>query len=184
MATVEYHPLLTKVIGRTEGLVMKTYKGKSYYSKRPDFSKRKLTEKQLEQNGKFRAASHYAKTALKNPELYDLYAIVARKKRIPVAGAATADYLNPPKIYFVDLRNYRGNAGDSILVHAEDDAETIRVEVAIRNSNNELMEEGVATKGAAWIYTCTTTLPETGVYALEVVAVDRPGNRTLRVEAL
>ncbi|MBX2990387.1 MAG: hypothetical protein KF749_04365 [Bacteroidetes bacterium] len=92
-----------------------------------------------------------------------------------------------PRIFYSPYNNYNRKAGDQILIHATDDFEVTKVDVAIYNSNGETIESGLAVKSTAdpdqWMYTVALSHAGGGPLAVVASAADRPGNVTSHAEA-
>ncbi len=99
MATVATNPIingLSGMLGKT--IVFKTFRNKTIvasYSK----PKKKQSERQKENRGKFRNASHWAKIRLKDPAQKAYYQKKAKKLGLPNAyTAAITDYMRNPQV--------------------------------------------------------------------------------------
>ena len=135
------------------------------------------TEKAVAARTKFAVATAYAKKAVKNPEKKALYqqAVTGGQRAYNVA---IMDALNPPVVESIDIKNYLGRAGDTILILAKDDFKVDSVSVAISNESGEIVEQGnaVMQEDMEWLYTATIENPTLSGSKIEVVARDLPGN--------
>jgi hypothetical protein len=139
-------------------LVFRRRGGKTIVSKVPESSKKPLTAKQIAHQQKFRQASLYAKGAVKEEGLVEVYEAVAGKKKRTPFVVAVADFLNAPEIKNIDLSKYAGNTGDIIRIKVVDDVIVKSVHVSIVNLDGSIVEEGDAVADASshvWTYTAT-----------------------------
>ena len=73
-----------------------------------------------------------------------------------------------------------------IVVRTSDDIQVAGVNVAIRDQDGAVLEQGAAVKdagGATYTYTATTALQAGQAVSIEVTATDLPGNSTTRIQA-
>ena len=88
------------------------------------------------------------------------------------------DYMRAPVIEGVNLDNFTGPVGATLLIQATDDFEVKSVTVAIRDSENALIEQGAATLTSdGWQYVTQKKVAAGKSVQVEVVATDRPGNQ-------
>jgi hypothetical protein len=94
-------------------VVKKGGKGKNVVVLAKSWVKREPTEKQLAQRERLSLAAAYARIAMQDPELKEMYAKRA-KKGVSVFRTAANDYMQRPFIRDVDVSEYLGNplAGD------------------------------------------------------------------------
>ncbi|MCO4305008.1 hypothetical protein [Riemerella anatipestifer] len=151
--------------------------GKTIVSKVPQKADRNST-KQLEHQQKFQKAVLYAKNALLDPSLKEVYTTEAAKKDgITPYNIAVADLLNAPKIEKIDLSSYTGKKGDLIKVQVYDDYKVEQVSVHIYNQDGSLVEEGTATpQGLDWVYTTKANNEELSGDKIIIRATDTPAN--------
>lgn len=187
MAKIVLNSALRQIAGEIDGYVYKKFQGRSILAKKPVFAHRVWTASHREGHDRFREANAYARAVYADPRQKAFYVKLARKRKAWRAYAlATADYLNPPEIRRIDVSNYRGCPGDRIGIDAWDDGEVTRVEVRLRTPAGRVVEEGLAGPGynGGWDYQLVHAQPAGVERELEVVAVDRPGNRTMRWQKL
>lgn len=96
-------------------MVFRQVRGKTVVSNRPR-KPAKQSELQRENRVRFRAASAYAKEAMRDPEKKERYTIRARKLNLPNAyTAALTDYLRKPVVSTVKCS---GRAKDFVTINA------------------------------------------------------------------
>lgn len=162
-------------------LVFSQRNGKTIVSKAPKKRKGEDSEKQKEQQAKFQQAVLYGKSVLANPAQKELYESTGRK----AYNVAVADLLNAPKIESINVSNYKGIIGDTIIIRATDDFKVVSVKVIIQNADGSLVEEGEAIlQGIDWIYTVTTNNSDFLGDKIIVQASDIPANLTEKIEIL
>lgn len=140
----------------------------------------KFTPAQQQVQEKFRMATAYAKSAIKNPAIREIYESRAAGGVTPY-NLALKDFFNPPVISGVDLTAYIGDVGNPISVSATDDTRLVDVTVQIFDDSDNLLEAGAAIQQGeqdVWIYMATTSnsLPSGSRVVVEVR--DLPGNKT------
>jgi hypothetical protein len=173
--------ILGRIHGRVGNLVFRSHGGRTIVSQRPAPRRDRPTERQLAQRLRFRAAAHYACSALANPAGLAFYAATARQRNLSPKSAAISDYLNAPVIHDIAFALYQGHAEDEIIIHATDDTEVVSVTVAIKDMTGRELERGPARLwDGAWIYDATTTAPAGHPLTIQVTAMDRPGNEVTR----
>ena len=134
------------------------------------------TTEQLEARERFASAVLYAQGAIASADLKREY-----EKKAPAGrtayNMAFRDYLKAPAVKKIDVGNYNGTPGSTIVVHAKDDFRVVGVKVSIFNLEGVLLEEGSAlldpVKREQWVYTVTQA--NTGA-VIRAKATDLPGN--------
>jgi hypothetical protein len=134
---------------------------------------------QVEIENRFRTAAAFARDAVADPVLREVYrraAVAGRRKS--AYHAAVTDYFTPPVVHIIDVTDYHGAVGDKIKVLASDDADVRGVTVTLKNAAGAVLESGVATSEnyQSWFYTATTVRPAGQPVTIEATAKDRPGN--------
>jgi len=176
MARVKLNALVESAQGRLgNDLVLKrTRSGAIILAKKPEFPKnRKFSKAQRDHQQRFRQAVAYAKSAQTNP----IYVTLAKKQKQPAYNVALADAMHPPRVIKIDASGYHGKAGEVIRVQAEDDVKVTRVQVAIYDARERVVEEGEAVSdrtGRWWTY---TTLTAGNGASSKAVAYDLAGNK-------
>lgn len=138
------------------------------------------TDKQSVVQGKFLEASQYANQQLEIEESKALYTSGITSKKASAYVVAMSDYLNPPTVEWIDATDYRGVAGDPILVKAVDDFMVTRVKVIILDAQGAALESGDAGPDALrvnqWLYKAQVSNPALAGTTIRAIAYDRPGN--------
>ncbi|MFJ1490117.1 hypothetical protein [Capnocytophaga canis] len=162
-------------------LVFSQRNGKTIVSKAPKKRKGEDSEKQKQQQAKFQQAVLYGKAVLADENQKAMYEKEGKK----AYNVAVADLLNAPKIESINVSNYKGSAGDTIVIRATDDFKVVSVKVIIQNADGSLVEEGEAVlQGIDWIYTTTTQNPDLSGDKIIIQASDIPANVTEKTEIL
>jgi len=153
MATVRTNPLvngLSGMLGRT--IVFKNLRGKTIMASCPKPSK-KQSEQQKTNRTKFKRATYWAKSILKDPIKKEYYQRKAKKLKLPNAyTAAITDYMRNPRL------NQTGHStlGVTYLVDKKD-FEVSKVEVIMYNSEGGIKETRIVTKASelysGWFFT-------------------------------
>ena len=102
---------------------------------------KKATPSQIAVQSRFRNATDYAKMVMESPELKAAYKKIANAKQ-SAYNIAFRDAFNVPVVTRIIRDSYRGVVGDTIIVQAKDDFKVHRVEVAIFDSADVLIEQG------------------------------------------
>lgn len=180
MARVNYNVVTHGVSGKIGDLLQfRQRNGKTIIAKIAARSGKVAPAQQLVRD-KFRLATAYAKSAIKNPAIREIYEFRAAGGISPY-NLALRDFFSPPVISGVDLAAYIGDIGNPILVTATDDTRLVEVTVKIFDSTETLVETGAAIRQGeqdVWIYTATSSnsLPSGSRVVVEVR--DLPGNKT------
>ena len=160
--------------------VLRRRGNKSVLGALPDMENVKSTTAQVDQRKRFTGAVAYAKNALQDPNLKQVYETRATKEKTAF-NIAVADFLTKPWIDQIDATAYNGNTGDKILVIAADNAKIDTVRISINDSNGTMLESGQCVYDAIstnWTYTATTAqTPVTG-HKIVAAARDLPGHVT------
>lgn len=181
MAVINDNIIFETVSGQLgRQFVIRKCRGQVIVSKRP--AKRKsLSEGQQKQVSRFSEASRYAKIALADEDIKQIYAEKARKadRCMSAYTVAIADYLNGPVIRDVDLSGYRGGLQDEIRVLATDDFRVECVMIEILRDDGSLLEVGMAgpaADGMEWVYYAQSVNNNLGGCKVIVSVSDLPGN--------
>jgi hypothetical protein len=143
MAKAGLNILFNNTFGRLGGFYTRVVNKITIISKRPDFSERVLSEKQVESNNRFRDATVWAHKAEKDPELWDFYK-KRRKRNQTIQNVAVSDFMCLPVIEKIDPGSYEGKPGGVIIVNARDKYRVAAVSVSIVDSKGEEIEHGSA----------------------------------------
>ncbi|MBN1303324.1 MAG: hypothetical protein JXA13_02735 [Anaerolineales bacterium] len=183
MANVKLNPVFLQMRGNIGDLVFKRYRGRVIVARKPDLSNIEPSPAQLAQRELFRQAALYGKLALADSQLHSLYEQAAAEKGLPVFALTVADYFHAPEIDEIDLQAYNGNVGEEIVVYAHDNVAVNQVQVSLRDENDQLMENGLATEEPAgsgrWVYSALTQAPYRATVRVVVTASDLPGGATI-----
>ncbi|WPQ66331.1 hypothetical protein SIO70_15845 [Chitinophaga sancti] len=174
MALVKDNILLQLVRG-TLGDQITIYErnGQIIMAKKRGPSKKKPTKKQLEARYKMTIAAAYAKVILQDPALKAYYQSLAGPGQ-NAYNMAVKDAFRSPEIQNIRLEEM------DVVVTAKDEFRVAEVEVRVLDAAGSISEGGKAVlgrNGVDWYYK-TTGLPPGG--KVVVVAVDLPGNGTVR----
>jgi hypothetical protein len=135
---------------------------------------------QKENRTKFKRATVFAKSMMKDPSKKAEYKEIAKKLQLPNAyTAAITDYMRNPEIEALDVSRYSGKAEEEIKITAsKKDFEIQEVELIVVDKNGEVIEEGKAKKGlvAEWIYKTSTDIEEKEKGGFLIRVRDRAGN--------
>ncbi len=141
--------------------------------------RKKPSPLQRESNERFRAASQYASKQINDPESKAEYEAGIRPNKHTAYNVALTDYLNPPKIVYINTKKYSGKVGDLILVKAIDDFKVVSVMVQIFIAGKPI-EKGTATpyprKPKLWRYFATMENPDLLATTVRAIARDKPRN--------
>ena len=182
MARVNYNVVTHGVSGKIGDLLQfRQRNGKTIIAKIAARSGKVAPAQQLVRD-KFRLATAYAKSAIKNPAIRELYETRATGGQ-SAYNLAIRDYFNAPVINAVDIGSYTGEIGSLITVMATDDTRLVDVRLQVFDSTGSLVEAGSATRVGeqdSWIYTATVFhhSPSGGKVLVEVQ--DTPGNITVQ----
>jgi hypothetical protein len=182
MSTIKNNPLLKGASGMLGNVVVyREVRGKVIMCNRPKKSG-KLTAHQEETRSRFLRGVQYARKQLATAETKAEYAAGITDSKHSAYLVALTDYLNAPTVSAVDISRYRGVVGDIIAVRASDDFKVASVQVIIRNSANEILEQGNAVLQEDsfddWQYKAIVANATLSGTKIEVKAIDKPGNVT------
>lgn len=170
-------------------LVFREWQGKTIVAKSPKGRTADPTQAQAEIQEKFLIASRYAKavTTSADQKLAQGYATALRPRQ-NVYSRALEDFMSPPVVKLIDARDYKGAAGDRIVVRAVDDFRVTGLRLEIYGADGLLLEAGSAAQnmnGIDWTYSVTKANPAPAGLAgckIKAIASDVPGNEgTLEV---
>ena len=144
MSTIKNNPLLQGVSGMLgDTVVYRKVRGQMQMVNRPARG-RKFSEKQEAVKFRFQEATQYARQQLAQEESRALYESRITEQKHTAHVVAVADYLNAPKVHFIETADYVGNVGDTILVKATDDFMVSGVKIVITGSDGNVLEKGDA----------------------------------------
>jgi len=145
------------------------------------------SEAELERDENWAEARAYANSVkASNPDLWELYRQVGKERKVSPCALAIGDYLKPPSFRPLDLKDYKGQVGDPIQIHAVDNIGLASVEVSIDRQDGTELEKGVAvelgTRTGFWVYTATQPVTLGTDVFIEVVGLDYAGHRVKMTE--
>ena len=171
------------VRGGVGGLVVRKTRGKYTLSNKPDMSALEPSEAQAVQRKVFGRAVVYAKSVMEDPASLAFYEGLAKQKDMPAFALCVGDYLNAPTMDDLDLSQYKGKVGDSILITTHDDVGVVRVNVELTRTDGTNIERGQAIEmgmgSGNWVYIATVPVATGTDIFIEAEAFDRPGSRTV-----
>lgn len=135
---------------------------------------------QLAQQQAFREAVAYGQ-AMKGEEVY-----VNRANGGPRSpyNLAVADWFHRPQILEIDMNQWVNGDGSIIRVRAQDDVMVTGVQVAIKDENGTLLEEGEAGEAGALWWEYSTAQAYAHNLRVTAAARDLPGHVTERTEVV
>jgi len=180
VAKAKKHPIITGISGQIGDLLFRQVGGETIIGLKPDFSHVVASEAQLAHQQRFRAAVQYAKVALAAPETEAVYAVAARERQQPLFSVAVADFLNAPLVTLVDAGAYTGQAGQMIVVQAQDDVRVTAVTMTLTDGEGAVLESGAAQanppNSGRWTYTTTAAANGAATVHITAVAMDLTGH--------
>jgi hypothetical protein len=153
-------------------------KGKTILATLPvENEKRQFNDAQKAHQGAFKKAIAYAKVAKTQP----LYVALGKQVDEAAYNLAVADWFGQPEVLELDSAGWRGQAGQTIRIRAEDDTQVESVEVIIQTPDGRTkFEQGQAelleTDGSWWVYTSTSIVSLASPLHIVAIARDLPGN--------
>ena len=160
-------------------IVFRSKGGKTFVSSAPRKPTGEPSDAQKAQKKRFQEATIYGKTAMANPAVKNDYETSAKKKGLTAYNVAVADFLKAPEIVEINLSNYTGAIGDTIVITVTDNFKVETVTVDIANADGSEVESGAATPGASrtvWTYTAKVANASLDGDKITVRAYDVPGN--------
>ena len=161
-------------------LVFREWAGKTIVAKSPKARTGDPTDAQAVIQEKFQFATRYAKAIMKSADqsLSEAYASALRPRQ-NVFARAVEDFMSVPVVKSIDTRNFKGAAGDKIVVRASDDFRVTGVQVSIFAPDGSLLETGKAVQNLTdidWTFTSTQTNSVPAGSKISAIATDIPGN--------
>jgi len=159
-------------------LVYRQRAGKTIIAKRPKKSSVQATALQLEVQELFTEAVLYAKAVIADEAKKALYQSKAKAGK-SAFNLALSDFCKAPEIRKYQAADYMGQVGDKISIRVIDDFKVEWVRLMIKDSSDNLIEEGEAVLSGNqvdWIYTATALNPSLAGTKLIISAADIPGN--------
>lgn len=150
MAKVRNNPVIRGISGAVGRMVFRQMPdGSTYLSGKPDFSKRKFSQKQKDHQMRVKEAAAYARDAAKR---HPIYAELAKGTGKSPYNFAFGDWFNPPVIHSIE------RAGQTIRIRASDDVMVTKVEVRILDDAGNLLAKGEASQAGADIWEFVTDI--------------------------
>jgi hypothetical protein len=182
MGKLDPNSLIGLLRGKLGDLVFVPTKDGAVIVKHRPVRNAEFTPAELETHSAFRRAAAYVKRARQQPDLYGFYQALGTATGKRACDLAHSDCRHPPVIEDVMVSSYGGHPGDVIGVRATDNVGVISVVLTLRRLDGLVLEQGPAQPelGSAWGYTGQTAIPGNQTIWIEVVAMDRPGNATVK----
>ena len=137
-----------------------------------------MTEKRIISNERLSRAAKYARIAMADSELSEMY-----RQRSPKGHSgyreAVNDFLRPPVIRDIDCSGYYGNPGDLILVSAYDKFALKEIKATLLAPDGSLIETGQGIEDlptGKFIFTATVQVADTAGVIVNISVRDIPGN--------
>lgn len=173
------------VTGKLKGtlgkeLVFREWEGKTVVAKAPKRREGDPTPAQAQTQERFLFASRYAKAVVKSEDksMAQAYAAALRPRQ-NVYSRALEDCMSPPVVQTINARNYKGTAGDTIVVRATDDFRIVSVRVEIYAASGTLLEAGEAEMDEYGLYSTYKATQSNSTLAgskIIAIATDVPRN--------
>ena len=138
-------------------------KGKNVVSLARTRSKSAPSDKQLAVRQRLSMAAQYARNAMLDPALFDLYTSRSSRSISPFRVASN-DFLQLPFLRDIDVTKYHGNPGDTISVLAGDKIAVTEVMAHLMAADNTPVEEGPCAldlPSGRYLYTTTVQVANT-----------------------
>ena len=122
--------------------------------------------------------AQYARTALQDPVLKEMYTQRAKTGFSPLRMAAN-DFLQRPFIRDLDVTGYHGNQGDKIRASAGDKVGLTEVRATLLAADGTLVESGACVLDlptGKYMYAATCQMADTSGMSLVIAVRDIPGN--------
>ena len=146
-----------------------------------------LSEAQQYHRDQFIEATQRAKAMLADPGARAFYEAVALAKDSNAYQVALTDILFKPRFEPLDLSNYKGQVGDTILIRAIDDIGFVDVDVTISANDGTQIETGKAVEDGIrtgyWTYTAATPVAIGTDIFIELVGFDHAGTKAEYAES-
>jgi hypothetical protein len=138
MARVKLNAALDQIRGALGDVVFKQYGDLTVLAQKPRKSSKPRSPKQVANQERVKEAAGYGVAVSRTPELR---AICAPRvtKRLTVYQIAFGDFMKRPVVHAVDVSGL-GPAGGRVVVHATDNFEVVRVQVAPIGPAGEVAE--------------------------------------------
>jgi hypothetical protein len=180
VAQVKMNPVFMQVKGKVGDLVFKQYGEALVMARMPQANGHEVTPAQAAVRERFREAALYGRMALAQPAVRQAYAAAAQEQGKPVTSLMIADFFHAPVVVRLEVSEYTGQAGQSIVAQAHDDFEVTGVTVSIKEAGGQVVESGAADQNppdsGRWVYTTKQAVASLTGTTITATASDRPGN--------
>jgi len=180
MARISHNLVVQGMSGGLEKkLLLKHYGNITIATAFPDRSKVKLSVRQKEENGHFRAAMAYARSQMADPVAKAEYQGIAKGLQ-RAHNMAIADFYHPPQIKSIDYAKCKGRINDPISIVGSDILKIVKVTVEMIDNSGRSLETGDAQQISRWKweYRLTGNYSSVEQLIVKVTVWDKPGNKT------
>jgi len=163
-------------------LVFRQQGNKTIVAKRPSKRTTALKESEMQVQERFKAAASYAKVAIKDPVLKELYQAAAKPGQTAY-NVAFADYFSAPVVKEISSSLYTGAVDSKIQIQVIEDFKVASVKVEIFGADQTLLESGDAVSAGNdldWSYKATLENADLEGTKITVSAKDLAGNITVK----
>jgi hypothetical protein len=186
MAKMKLNPAVETLTGKLGGMVHRQLWGRHVVSQPPDFSNRVLSPKQVAQNNQYKTAAEIWNKF--PPEVRAAYNAWGKRLNKPPYALFNRNFSRPPSVEEIDLTQYTGQAGQTIVIRTVDIFEVARVDVTVREAGGNVVERGTAVKNSEksdyWTYQTTMAVQNPAGLTVEAVAANWPGKEGNRLQLL
>ena len=180
MAKATRNPIITGISGQVGNLLFRQVGNETIIGLSPDLSRVAATPAQLAHRRRFQEAAQYGKMAMADPEKHALYQAEARQRHQPIFSVIVGDFFKPPTVTHVDAAAYTGQAGQVIVVQAQDDVLVTAVALTLTDGAGVVLETGAAQanppNSGRWTYVTTAAANGAAVVRIVAAATDMPGH--------
>ncbi|MGC3943754.1 MAG: hypothetical protein QM762_04300 [Chryseolinea sp.] len=180
------NPILKGVSGTLgKNIVIKQWRNRVVIANRPK-KRERSTEKQLDQQHRFKDATTYAKNVNANPQSKALYEKGINDNKFSAYAVALSDHLNPPQIKDINVLMYTGEPGELIRVRAFDDFKVKSVTITIMRDDVIIEKGNAEPRGKKGLWRMTTSVRNASApgTVFTVVAEDYAGNTARKSVAI
>ena len=188
MAEIKNNIITQGMSGKLGNLIVFRNKGgKTFVATAPSKPSGERTEVQKAHRKRFQEAAVYGQGVVADPDKKAGYETAGKKKGLSAYNVAVADFLKAPDILEINVSNYTGAVGDTIVVIVKDNFKVETVTVDIANADGSEVESGAATPDASrtiWTYTAKAANASLAGDKITIRAYDVPGNVGEEVSSL
>jgi hypothetical protein len=178
MARVVNNMITRGTTGTLGGVYYRIINGKTFISKMP-VRRCPRSKNQKKSSIKFKKAVRYALTAMKNPEVCQIYK-EASSGMTNVYLTAIGDYMKPPVVEEIDILNHTAVTPGHICILIKNIVQVKEVSVTVISSDGFVIASGQARPALGKnIWTYINFYPETEPrgFSVKAVATDLAGNK-------